>query len=694
MQTIGIQQKQLFKEVGYSDLPISADVLVECLDCIRLDKTPAELLNLLRKDPILYLRSIELLNAEQSISPNTLEQTDIQSSLFHNSPIHRLIKSTAVQTHFQQHEHKNNLPYARYWHEARHCALIAELLAKASNYPYPQEAYLAGLLHNFGQLIRLVRNHDDYSEIYIGSSSPVELELFEKEWFGSTSAQLTALLSETLLDDSFLSEAMLFQLETSEALLNAPNLVRITALASRWIYPDFDRQQLHQDAKTLLNLSKSECEKIENSSQQQLIIDNRGIVLAGQYDENKASRVSDKLKALSYELAFEQSLTPAINDDEKTLWASLIDNYQILFGKRPIVLFKIEAEKIFVQAVSSETPTKLLQISFNRNAIAGSSLSTAITEQQPLFSTYGTSSISIIDQQLCRYLRRDQLQVIPLFDQSVCLGILVVGYSQTLNSEPQETAKLSLFMQTAHHILQYINQTANLTSGSIEQYKEHQSEALRKLVHESANPLGVINNYVEVLKQSFSLDLKTTSQLETIRKEINRVSRLLNKIRDIDTTTTIANYALDLNRIIRTQADLLNASLFKVHNIRCDLELEPGLPEVSASTEGIKQILLNLLKNAVEAIGSSGHIVVRTRGHINFNGRVYTELMVSDNGPGIDSHILAAAFSPVPTQKGGSHSGLGLTIVSQLVQEMGGFISCQNSTDSGAEFRILLPSEN
>lgn len=692
MHSLGIQQQQRLREIGFSDLPISGTILLECLDIINTDKPSAELTGVLKKDPILYLRCIELLNDAQPYTPALVEEAQAKSNFLTNNPVHRLIHSTAVDSYFNEATETDESVYSRYRSEARHCALVAEALAKASGYPYPQEAYLAGLLHNLGQLIRLVRNKTDYQEMYSNASSNVELELFEKEWFGASSIEIAACLTEPLLEDSFLAESILFQYEMSQSLRNAPNLVRIVALAGQWINKNTNRKQLYQDIQLLLLIPSADCDKIEENTQQQLVIDNRGLDLVGKANEKNQDKVQLKLKQLTHKLAFEQSLQPSISDNEKELWNALIDNFHILFGYQSAVIFKNDHEKLSVQAVSRNTPNKLLQISLDANALDGSSIQQAIKQSSVVTRSQHAGSLNMIDVQLSRYLSCQQLLVVPLSDKHIVKAVLVAG----MTAEPEQTSldreRLVYFQQNGARILELINRTTNFSEDRFEQYKQQQSESIRKLVHESGNPLGVINNYIEVLKQSYPMDPKTNSQLDTIRKEINRVSRLLQKIRNIDTPTGPVSTEIDINRIIRSQVELLNDSLFKSNDIRCDLELEHGLAPLKLSSESLKQIILNLFKNSVEAIGNSGRILVRTQSRINFNGRLYTQLTIADNGPGIDPQVIEAAFSPIPTSKGESHSGLGLTIVSQLVQEMSGFISCQNLPSEGAEFRILLPA--
>lgn len=674
-------------EKGVTDLPICASVLLEFTEH---SLSPSQFCQALKKDPILYLKTLGFVTPATGLTADALGQLVNQSNRL-RSPVSRLVNNEIIQCYFNEERKQQNQLLDRYWTEARFCALSCQGLAEAINYPYPEEAYLAGLLHNLGQIIRLIRHPDDYTDIYQGSSSAVELELFEKEWFGSTSAEISALLTRQLITQSYLSDAILFQLENASTLQSAPALVKILNLASRWTQPQCDRNALYTDIVSLLPITLSQCEQIESSVKQQLTIDHKGLDLVRDQQQDNWAPIQEKVAKHIAHLAEMQSLEPDAEASESVLWQSLIENFEILYGPNPLVVFKQHENRLTAQATSQSASSKLLSLDFKLADLHDSALQNSLNGGQPQFSQKH-SPIHFVDLQLANYLDARQLLYIPISSQQQPLGLIVVGIQHNDSEQwHSQCSDFTTYIQMAVKTLRFIQQTESVSRQRYEGYKEYQSEALRKLIHESANPLGVINNYVEVIKQSLSADSKTASQLDTIRKEINRVSRLLQKMRHLETPEAPEFRPLNLNRIIRAQVELFEESYFRPHNVRCDLKLESGLPELTLSAESIKQILINLFKNAVEALTESGRILVSTRSRVNFNGKLFIEMTVADNGPGIDAKVIEAAFSPIKTQKDQSHSGLGLTIVCQLVEEMGGYISCQNQTDGGAEFRVLLP---
>jgi signal transduction histidine kinase len=85
--------------------------------------------------------------------------------------------------------------------------------------------------------------------------------------------------------------------------------------------------------------------------------------------------------------------------------------------------------------------------------------------------------------------------------------------------------------------------------------------------------------------------------------------------------------------------------------------------------------------------------VTSTADHVHQQGQVYTQLSVVDNGPGLPDDVKRRLFQPLGQNRSPGHSGLGLSIVGQLVKKLGGRISCQSSAGRGTGYTILLPQE-
>jgi nitrogen-specific signal transduction histidine kinase len=147
---------------------------------------------------------------------------------------------------------------------------------------------------------------------------------------------------------------------------------------------------------------------------------------------------------------------------------------------------------------------------------------------------------------------------------------------------------------------------------------------------------------------------------------------------------------VSLNDELTNLVDIYRQSLFLSHGINCELLLDLSLPTLTLNRNPIKQVFTNLIKNASEAMGEGGLIVINTSDKINHNGREFVEIVIADNGPGIPDAILGHLFAPVESSKGDGHSGLGLSICKRLINELGGSISHRRASNK-TEFRILLP---
>ena len=149
---------------------------------------------------------------------------------------------------------------------------------------------------------------------------------------------------------------------------------------------------------------------------------------------------------------------------------------------------------------------------------------------------------------------------------------------------------------------------------------------------------------------------------------------------------------VELNPELESRARILEDSLFSSGNRNLKLSLCSEPTRVAASTTRIRQVVINLVRNAAESLPEdSGTVEIHTASPVWQNHRTWVELEIKDTGRGIPGEIRDTLFSPVKTTKGEGHSGLGLSIVKQLVDDMEGIIACRTGQE-GTTFRILLPA--
>ncbi|MFW5825530.1 MAG: ATP-binding protein, partial [Marinobacter sp.] len=219
-------------------------------------------------------------------------------------------------------------------------------------------------------------------------------------------------------------------------------------------------------------------------------------------------------------------------------------------------------------------------------------------------------------------------------------------------------------------------------------------ERIRRQVHEINNPLTVVRQYLSRLRARLS-EPAGEQDLDIIEQELARASELLAELisREGQPSSQRKPAAAVVNQEVRALRDLLSEGLFREKRTHCRLELCDGDTTVAAPAAQIRQVLLNLLRNAAESRPDGGvQILVRSSTPVWQQNRQWVELTIEDNGPGLPGVVRQHLFEPVATGKGQAHSGLGLSIVKQLMDDMDAIIGCQSS-QSGTLFRLLFPAE-
>ena len=114
-------------------------------------------------------------------------------------------------------------------------------------------------------------------------------------------------------------------------------------------------------------------------------------------------------------------------------------------------------------------------------------------------------------------------------------------------------------------------------------------------------------------------------------------------------------------------------------------QLDPNVPALRGDPVGLKQVLLNLLNNAVEAMPSGGRLTMATADNVNLGGEPFVLLQVTDTGKGIPPESMRRLFQPGFTTKGEGHEGIGLSVSESIVRALGGRILCRSHEGRGTK---------
>jgi len=229
------------------------------------------------------------------------------------------------------------------------------------------------------------------------------------------------------------------------------------------------------------------------------------------------------------------------------------------------------------------------------------------------------------------------------------------------------------------------------------------SEVARRLAHEIKNPLTPIQLSAERLQHKLEAKLEGTDQsmlvrsVATIVNQVQAMKQLVNEFRDYARLPSAQLKALDLNALVH---EVLSLYAEPQEKGRLVAELAPGLPHIKGDASQLRQVIHNLVQNALDAVHDrpDGRVALRTTLSLTEAGTPRSvRLQIADNGPGFAEKVLKRAFEPYVTTKA-KGTGLGLAVVKKIADEHGARISLRNlhpasdagsTSDDGAEPPVI-----
>jgi signal transduction histidine kinase len=212
------------------------------------------------------------------------------------------------------------------------------------------------------------------------------------------------------------------------------------------------------------------------------------------------------------------------------------------------------------------------------------------------------------------------------------------------------------------------------------------------IAHEINNPLEAIKNALYLLSNKISADDPNAKFLQIATKETDRVSRILRQMLGFYRPPKME--PTDINRLIEESEALIEKHL-RQNRVKIENDLDPHLPPVIASADQLKQVLLNLMMNAQQAMPEGGTLFVSTRASHgsdpDFLMSDSVQIQIRDTGKGIAEEHLPHIFEPFFSTKDEKGTGLGLWVSQGIVQAHGGSIKLRSREGRGTTFSVALP---
>ena len=292
-------------------------------------------------------------------------------------------------------------------------------------------------------------------------------------------------------------------------------------------------------------------------------------------------------------------------------------------------------------------------------------------------------------------------RVVPHLIKGRLIAFSLLGAAQPLAGENA----------LARSVLAALAQTATNALDTIVLYEDlHRSHTLMKrtdrlksletiaggFAHEIRNPLTSIKTFIQLAPERKDDPQFIQEFSKVVLDDVYRIERLIQEILDYARYMEPKLTDEDFNDIVASCLYFIDVKADS-HGIKIEKELAPDLPRVMLDRQQIKQVLLNLLLNAMDSMtGAGGRLRVQTRKLAKPGGHAWVHIEIEDNGEGIHETNLEHIFDPFFTTKheSGEHegTGLGLTIVHQIIQEHHGEIRVKSSFGVGTTFFVSLPA--
>jgi two-component system sensor kinase FixL len=216
------------------------------------------------------------------------------------------------------------------------------------------------------------------------------------------------------------------------------------------------------------------------------------------------------------------------------------------------------------------------------------------------------------------------------------------------------------------------------------------------IAHELNQPLTAIANYAQACDRLLGMPYPDIAEIRGALKEVTsqavRAGAIIHRLRALARHDLLDRELIDINALLGELAELIQLDA-KTHQVRCKLELAGELPLVSVDRAQIQQVILNLVRNSIEALGEAvaagREIIVST----SASPQGGTEITVRDNGPGVAAAIVPCLFDPFCSSKPNG-TGLGLAISRTIIKSHQGTLDYRPNSPAGACFIVRLPTAN
>lgn len=290
--------------------------------------------------------------------------------------------------------------------------------------------------------------------------------------------------------------------------------------------------------------------------------------------------------------------------------------------------------------------------------------------------------------------------VLPLMNRGLLNGLLFVGrkleaeqYTFTTDDEEFLSILSSQIAVAVENARLYEAEKRALVELQTAQEQLIHSERLAvlgemsaKIAHEINNPLGIIKNYLLMIKRAKTKPKEASKYLKIVGQEIDRVASIVKELINFHRPQNVEFKVINVLPVLDEVVEFLDPQL-KSKKIRIVKKYSPDCPNVEASADNLKQVFINIIINSMDAMPGGGKIEIAAN---DFHDTL--QILICDSGSGVPEEVLPTIFEPFFTTKNESHgTGLGLSVCADIIKKHKGTISFRNR-DKGACVEITIPA--
>lgn len=696
------------ESIESSQIPSPPEILLRLLRTVDDEQaTMADLAGIVGKDPGLASRILGVANSPALRRGRELKDIDTCLIALGTRLIRSLATCLAIQRLFERDARQDGVDIADFW---THSLLVGELargIADIAAYPAPDEAYLAGLLHNIGELVMLNAIGEPYRRFLLNSADNPRLLGEETQLFATTHAEVGGWLIDRWELDSVLGDSVAFHHAMPGQILTATALPQIVWLAQALVTLPDDTP----DVGLVINGASFTVRKADLLAVREQAIERTrqiaealGMALPETFPKRRTALpaqppvqpatgnpAEDELATLMGGMALLQPLQQdlfQLGSDKEVLLA-LQESARILFelSKVAILLANDAGDALSGERVGGQ-PDLFRQLSIP--LLASRSLAAAAVVQRQVRTTFDSQQpLPLLDLQLARALSAEGLLCIPMLARSRVIGVMICGLSARQHSRLQKRIPwLANFGKIAAISLDAALEAERHRQQVAAELTQQFTTQARQIAHEAGNPLGIIKSYLKILERKLPED-GGRQELAVLTEEIDRVANIVGHM-----TQTLKGAStgrdIDLVGVLNDFLMLYADTLFKARGIRVDTQFPAAGVAIRINRDNLKQIVLNLWKNASEALSGGKTVKIAVSDNIIHDGANYVQLRIDDNGPGMTEEAIQALYRPKATPEG-ARRGLGLSIVGGLARQEGILITCRSQLGVGTSIALLIP---